>query len=112
MLDKTIIANQSTLQRSKVSIVIAPMSAIDGTTNSTTPGLWQIFDLETETWAYSSYLPSAQGQIMVITPGGGDYATMYVAVNEAGILLWKPVKIASSAINPDTGKTWDPLQNF
>ena len=109
MIDKTVIANQATLVRGKLSVTISKISD----RSQTASNFWRIYDPESDTWNYTLVEPSTPGQILT-NVSGTDFATMYVAVpaGPSGSPEWVPVKITSSAINPATGKTWNPLQNF
>ena len=109
MLDKTTIANQATIARKQLTVLI---SRITNRAQSTS-NFWRIYDPESDTWTYTILEPSTPGQILT-NISGSDLAAMYVAVpaGPSGYPEWVPVKVASSAINPETGKTWDPLQNF
>ncbi|WGL30748.1 hypothetical protein SCRES3_gp91 [Synechococcus phage S-CRES3] len=57
-------------------------------------------------------LPEYEGQICFVENSTESRYSMYVVVDMNGILAWKRCGMVSGAVDPRTGKPYDPLASF
>jgi hypothetical protein len=101
------LSNVSTVSKEKSLPSILVMyeegkSPIDGNSSSV------YFDAQQDKWVKAATPPPGLEGRMIAVVSAEFVCSIYVVVNGA----WVPVRLFSTAINPDTGKPWSPLQNF
>ncbi len=112
-IESNIVAAGPTVPRAKTPVHVETVRL-----NETfSPGIQLIWDPQLQDWTSQSLgaFP-VHGQLVAVMDLFNNEVAMYVGYSAtpsvANTSSWKRVRVVSSFVNPDTGKTWDPLQNF
>lgn len=97
------LAVQATLKRSQTAVYL-PLYLFNETFQQ-----YEKYNQDTQQWdVVASFGTGVDGQIILFQPSSNALYVLKVWFNGD----WREVKITAVFINPDTGKPWNPLQNF
>ena len=113
-IESNIVAAGPTVLREKTPVHVKAIKSTNGLTAGVVQPAW---DPQLGDWISESVeIFPVHGQLIAVINPYSNEVAMYVGYSATPSVsnssVWKPVKLVSSFVNPDTGKTWDPLQNF
>ena len=113
-IESNIVAAGPTVPRGKTPVHAKVVKSTSGLSPGVVQPTWdpQLGDWVTKT---VEVFP-VHGQLIAVMNPYSNEVAMYVGYSTtpsvSNTSVWKPVKLVSLFVNPDTGKAWDPLQNF